>query len=72
MTVNKRLTGAMERNTMRVSLDTNGSEGSWFTISPFYKHRNLNDPVIIGDKVVLRCFESLHASEAKVHSRISI
>ena len=50
--VNKRLTGVMERNTMRITLDASGSEGSWFTIAPFYKHRNINDPV--GSYALLR------------------
>lgn len=66
LTVNKRLSGAMERNTMRLTLDLGGNEGSWFSVLPFYKHRNMAEAVIISDKVVLRCFETLHASDAAV------
>ena len=55
VTGNKRLSGAMERNSMRISLDGAGTEGSLFTVVPFYKHRALTEPVykfIITDMLI--------------------
>ena len=69
LTVNKRLPAHLEKNAMRVTLDSEGSESSFFKIQPFYRLRHVGELVAAGDKVVLMSVDAaqpLHASSKEL------
>jgi hypothetical protein len=66
VTVSKKISAHVEKNAMRVYLNKDGNESSWFIIQPFYKLRAIGDKVILGDEIVLQnltTLQPLNASE---------
>ncbi|ODM94987.1 Inositol 1,4,5-trisphosphate receptor type 1 [Orchesella cincta] len=72
LTVNRRIPAKSDKLAMRVYLDRNGNEYSWFQITPYFKHRAQGDPVVAGDKVILTApgssAQCLHASNECLRS----
>jgi len=58
---------------MRITLQSEGSDGCWFTILPSFKLRSLGDYVMAGDQVILNSTTTdlaLHASDCKLNDHM--
>jgi hypothetical protein len=53
VTVTVKEMAELEKDCLRVVLDSDGNEGSWFVVTPRFKVRSEGEPVHIGDQIVL-------------------
>ncbi|KAF5399723.1 hypothetical protein PHET_06535 [Paragonimus heterotremus] len=60
VTFKKQRPACLERSAVQVLLDDCGTDGSWMCVQPCYKHRQMGDPVVIGDHVVLTSVRTGH------------
>ncbi|VDK72063.1 unnamed protein product [Litomosoides sigmodontis] len=67
LTVMKNSPAKLERNAMKVYLDKNGNEGSWFHVEPVYKHSFLGDNVNAGDRISLVPYSYYSSSNTTGH-----
>ncbi|CAH8526099.1 unnamed protein product [Schistosoma turkestanicum] len=75
----KQLSPEFNDASVRFTLEEYQGDESWFIIQPSYKHKQMGDPVMIGDKVILfACragcalnIEQLNATTIKQHKSMS-
>ncbi|KAF6778136.1 hypothetical protein AHF37_02529 [Paragonimus kellicotti] len=60
VTFKKQRHACLERSAVQVLLDDCGTDGSWLCVQPCYKHRQMGDPVVIGDHVLLTSVRTGH------------
>ncbi|KAA3681284.1 inositol 1,4,5-triphosphate receptor type 1 [Paragonimus westermani] len=60
VTFKKQRPACLERSAVQVLLDECGTDGSWMCVQPCYKHRQMGDPVVIGDHVLLTSVRTGH------------
>lgn len=53
VTVTVKEVAELERDSLRVVLDPEGNDGSWFIVTPRFKIRSEGEPVHVGDQILL-------------------